>query len=180
MIAAPEIKTILIPIDGSEHARKAALVGAVIAAKFNARVILLHILLRDISLTKIYELAQTQNIPSDVLERLKPIAPVVDEFGMGLPAGAINPTATTELLIEVGRRILETEKKVIESQGVENVDLMMEYDDAAKKIIEIAKKEKADFVVMGRRGLGVLDEMLSGSVSTKVIHLAPAIVVSVT
>ncbi len=70
MISAPEIKTILIPVDGSEHARKAALVGATIAAKFNARVVLLHILLRDIPITKIYELAQTKEIPSDVLERL--------------------------------------------------------------------------------------------------------------
>ncbi len=92
----------------------------------------------------------------------------------------INPVATTALLIEVGRRILETEKNVIEGQGVKTVDLVMEDDDAASKIIEITKTEKADFVVMGRRGLGVLGGMLSGSVSTKVSHLAPATVVSVT
>jgi hypothetical protein len=49
-ILTPEIKTILIPVDGSVHARKAALVGAAIAAKFGARVVLLHILLRNISL----------------------------------------------------------------------------------------------------------------------------------
>jgi len=180
MISTPEIKTILIPVDGSGHARKAALVGAAIAVKFSARVILLHILLRNLSLAKIYELAQTQKIPSDVLERFKPTAPAVYDFGLTVPARIMNPVAPTELLVEIGRRILETEKAVIEGQGVKNVDLVMEDDDAANKILEITKKEKADFVVMGRRGLGALEGMLSGSVSTKVSHLAQATVVSVT
>lgn len=179
MNLAPEIKTILIPVDGSAHARKAALVGAAIAAKFNARVILLHMLLRDISLAKVYELARTLNIPSDVLEKFKPITPAVYDFGLTIPASVINPIATSGLLIEVGRRILETERAVIEGQGVKNVDLVMEDDDAANKIIEVIKKEKVDFVVMGRRGLGVLGELLSGSVSTKVSHLATSTVVSV-
>jgi len=180
VIATPEIKTILIPVDGSVHARKAALVGAAIAAKFNARVILLHVLLRNVSLAKIYELARAQKIPPDVLERFKPTAPAVYDFGLTVPARIMNPVAPTELLVEIGRRILETEKDVIEGQGVKNVDLAIEDDDAANRILEITEKEKADFVVMGRRGLGALEGMLSGSVSTKVSHLAQATVVSVT
>jgi nucleotide-binding universal stress UspA family protein len=180
MNTAPEIKTILIPVDGSEHARKAVLVGAAIAAKFGARVVLLHILLRDISLEKVHELARTLKIPSEVLEKFKPITPAVYDFGLSVPAGVINPIASTGLLTEVGRRVLEMEKDVIEGQGVKIVDLVMEDDDAAHKIIEITKKENADFVVMGRRGLGMLSGILSGSVSTKVGHLAPATVVSVT
>ena len=180
MILTPEIKTILIPVDGSVHAHKAALVGAAIATKFGARVVLLHILLRNISLAKLYELAGTQKIPSDVLERCKSIAPAVYDFGLTVPAGVIHPVAPTDLLIEIGRRILETEKDVIEGQGVKNVAPLIEDGDAASKILEITKREKADFVVMGRRGLGALEGMLSGSVSTKVSHLAAATVVSVT
>jgi len=180
MSAAPEIKTILIPVDGSDHARKAVLIGAAIAEKFGARVILLHVLLRDVPVAKIYELALDLKMPTDVLDKFKPITPAVYDFGLTIPAGTISPIATNELLIEVGRRILETEKHVIEGQGVTNVDLVMEDDDPANKIIETVKKEKADFVVMGRRGLGALKDLLSGSVSTKVGHLAPATVVSVT
>jgi len=180
MTSTPEIKTILIPVDGSVHARKAVLVGAAIAAKFSARVILAHILLRNISLAKIYELARIQKIPSDVLEGFKPIAPAVYDFGLTMPTGVINPIASTDLLVEIGRRILVTEKGVIEGQGVKNVDLLIEDDDAANKILEISKKENVDFVVMGRRGLGALEGVLSGSVSTKVSHLAQTTVVSVT
>ncbi len=175
-----DIKTILIPVDGSDHARKAALVGAAIAAKFNARVILLHILLRDTPLSRINELAYSLKIPSDVLEKFKPITPALYDFGFTIPAGIASAVPTTGLLIEVGRRILEMEKDVIEGQGVENVDLVMEDEDAANKILEITEREKADFIVMGRRGLGALGGMLSGSVSTKLSHLAPATVVSVT
>ena len=75
MTATAEIKTILIPVDGSVHARKAALVGAAIATKFNARVILLHVLLRNVSLAKINELARAQKIPPDVLERSNLLRP---------------------------------------------------------------------------------------------------------
>jgi nucleotide-binding universal stress UspA family protein len=176
----PEIKTILIPVDGSEHAHKAALIGAAIAARFGARVILLHVLLRNVSLAKLYELARIQKIPSDVLERFKSIAPAVYDFGLTVPAGVIHPVPPTDLLVEIGRHVLETEKADIEGQGAKNVEPLIEDGDAAHKILEIIKKEKADFVVMGRRGLGALEGILSGSVSTKVGHLADATVVSVT
>lgn len=180
MVAVPEIKTVLIPVDGSVHARKAALVGAAIAAKFGARVFLLHVLLRNVSLAKLHELAKILNIPPDVLDRFKPVAPPVYDFGLTVPAGVIGPVAPTELLVEIGRRILETEKAAIAGQGVRNVDFAIEDDDAANKILEIAKEQNADFVVMGRRGLGALEGMLSGSVSTKVSHLAQTTVVTVT
>jgi nucleotide-binding universal stress UspA family protein len=180
MISTPHIKTVLIPVDGSVHARKAALVGAAIAAKFGARVVLLHVLLRNLPLEKVYDVARSQNMASDVLERFKPDAPPIYDFGLTVPAGVINPIAPTELLVEIGQRILDTEKRAIEGQGVKQVDLLIDDDDVADKILEVAKKESADFIVLGRRGLGALEGMLSGSVSNKVSHLAPATVVSVT
>lgn len=179
-MTSPEIKTVLIPVDGSIHSRKAALVGSAIAAKFGARVVLLHVLLRNVSPAKLHELAQTQNLPPDVLERHKPVAPAVYDFGLTIPAGVIHPVAPTDLLVEIGRRVLETEKDAVVGQGVKNVVPLIEDGDAASKILEIAKKEMADFIVMGRRGLGALEGVLSGSVSSKVSHLAPATVVSVT
>jgi nucleotide-binding universal stress UspA family protein len=115
-----------------------------------------------------------------VWEKFKSITPAVYDFGLTVPAGVIHPVAPTDLLVEIGRHILKTEKDVIERQGVKNITPVIEDGDAAHKILEITQKEKADFVVMGRRGLGALEGMLSGSVSTKVSHLAPATVVSVT
>jgi nucleotide-binding universal stress UspA family protein len=180
MDTTPGIRTLLIAVDGSAHARKAALVGAMIAAKFAARVVLIHVLLRDMPVAKLYELARSYGVPQDALDRFKPIAPPVYDFGLTLPAGVIHPVAPTELLVELGRRILETEKAAIEGQGVKTVEPIIADADAAKKILEVAEKEKADFVVIGRRGVGALQGIVSGSVSTKVSHLASATVVSVT
>ena len=61
----------------------------------------------------------------------------------------------------------------------EFVDLMMEDGDAARNIIDAAKKHNADFIVLGHRGLGALGEIFAGSVSNKVSQLAQATVVSV-
>lgn len=40
------------------------------------------------------------------------------------------------------------------------------------KIVEIARKNKADLIVIGSRGLGVLQGILVGSVSSYVVHHA--------
>jgi nucleotide-binding universal stress UspA family protein len=175
----PEFKTVVIPVDGSGHARKAALIGAAIAAKFGARVVLLHVLLRNTSLAKIHEVAQTFNVPADALEKYKHAAPPVYDFGLTVPPNVLHPVPPTGLLVEIGRHLLETEQRVLEGQGVEHVKTVVEDGDVADKILEVAAQEKADFIVMGRRGLGALGELLSGSVSTKVGHLAAATVISV-
>ena len=177
--SVPEIKKILIPVDGSDHARRAIKIGAAIAKKFDANVILLHVLLRDISLAKIYAMSEAHEIPSEMIDKLEPIALNVPEFGFMLTSGTINPASTTEILLEVGRRILEHEKHLLEEEGVSDVDLMLEDGDAAARIVEAAKTHNADFVIMGRRGLGMVDEMLTGSVSRKVNQLVPCTVVSV-
>ena len=178
--ADPQIRTILVPVDGSSHARKAALVGALIAAKFSARLILLHVLLRDLPRARLEALANSYKVPAKMLAKLKPTAPAVYDFGLTVPGGMIHAATPTDLLTEIGRCVLETEKAVVEGQGVKAVDLVLSDDDAAAKILEIAEKERADFIVMGRRGLGALEGILSGSVSTKVTHLTHATIISVT
>ena len=180
MVSIPDIRTILIAVDGSAHARKAALVGAMIAEKFGARVVLLHVLLRGIPVARVHELAHSHGIAADQLDKFKQTAPPVYDFGLTMPAGVIHSVAPTELLVQLGRRILETERAVVEGQGVRTVESVITDDDAVSKILEVAQQEKADFVVLGRRGLGALQGMVSGSVSSKVSHLASATVVSVT
>jgi nucleotide-binding universal stress UspA family protein len=50
---------------------------------------------------------------------------------------------------------------------------------AAEAIISVANVRKADLVVMGTRGMGAIEGMLFGSVSTKVTHDAPCSVLVV-
>ena len=51
--------------------------------------------------------------------------------------------------------------------------------DTAEEILDVAEAEKADVLVLGRRGLGRVREVLLGSVSQKVLHHADCTVVIV-
>jgi nucleotide-binding universal stress UspA family protein len=45
--------------------------------------------------------------------------------------------------------------------------------NAAKKIIETAEKEKADLIVLGKRGLSVIEKLFIGSVANQVLRSSP-------
>jgi len=45
--------------------------------------------------------------------------------------------------------------------------------NAAKKIIETAEEEKADLIVMGRRGLSAIEKLFIGSVANQVVRNSP-------
>ena len=51
--------------------------------------------------------------------------------------------------------------------------------DPAKRILEYAKEEAVDCIIMGSRGLGDLKALLQGSVSRKVSNRAPCTCVTV-
>ena len=57
--------------------------------------------------------------------------------------------------------------------------LRCEWGDPAEAILDMARREKADAIVLGRRGGGPLTRLLMGSVSQKVASLAPCTVVVV-
>jgi nucleotide-binding universal stress UspA family protein len=58
--------------------------------------------------------------------------------------------------------------------GVSQVAAHEGWGDPAETIIETARRENADAIVMGRRGRGRLAGLLLGSVSQKVASLARA------
>ena len=57
--------------------------------------------------------------------------------------------------------------------------LRCEWGDPAEAILDLARRDKADAIVLGRRGRGRLSRLLMGSVSQKVASLAPCTVVVV-
>ncbi len=63
--------------------------------------------------------------------------------------------------------------------GVANVKSECHRGHVAMSIIEIAKRDKVDLIVLGKRGLGRVSGILLGSVSQKVVASAPCAVVVV-
>jgi nucleotide-binding universal stress UspA family protein len=63
--------------------------------------------------------------------------------------------------------------------GARSINLQTGWGDPAETIIDAVRREKADMLVVGRRGRGRLSGLLLGSVSQKLASLAPCAVVVV-
>jgi len=93
-----------------------------------------------------------------------PELPDLAEAERGMPAALE--------LLETG--ILRQAKERAVSIGAPRVRTWSGSGDVAQTIIETAKREKADIIIVGRRGRGQLADLLLGSVSQKLVSLAPA------
>lgn len=75
---------------------------------------------------------------------------------------------------------LDLAQKQADKEGYKNIAFREVIDlDPASCILEEADTEKVDMIIMGNRGLGVLDGFLLGSVSSKVVKAAGCPVVIV-
>jgi nucleotide-binding universal stress UspA family protein len=63
--------------------------------------------------------------------------------------------------------------------GVSQIELRTSWGDVAQSLIDIAARSSADMIVLGRRGRGQLAGLLLGSVSQKLVSLAPCPVIVV-
>ena len=143
-------KTILVPVDGSEHSRKALDFACELASALDGKLHLLHV-------------AQ----------------PMIENRTLVLGAAAVTMHATPKELEEAGHKVIEAAKAVAAEQGCKQVETEVTGGDPARSIVEAASSIGADMIVMGTRGLTDLGGLVMGSVSHKVSHLAPCTCVSV-
>jgi len=144
------ISNILIPVDGSEHSRKALELGCDLAKKYSAAVHLIHV---------------TES--------------PIREHTMALGGAAITLHASPEELKQAGSRELEFASEYANNHGVKEVTTEVEGGSPAHRIVESAKDIHADMIVMGSRGLSDLAGLLVGSVSHKVTNMAPCTCITV-
>ena len=146
-----KLSKIMVPYDGSEHARRALdyAKGLAAMAGADARVFIVHIM------------------PSDMIDSKD-----LDDGGSldGVPLGLVDREAYQGL---VDKALARAKAKVAEGLA----DVVAD-PSAADAIVYYAKKNDIDLIVMGRRGLGALRGML-GSVSYGVLHGADAPVLTV-
>jgi nucleotide-binding universal stress UspA family protein len=86
---------------------------------------------------------------------------------------------TTDALESLSTQILMAAKERAQRFGISSIQIKTAWGDAAEAIIEAARREHADAIVVGRRGRGQLAGLLLGSVSQKVASLAPCTVIVV-
>lgn len=149
------IHRILTAIDGSTHAAHAIDFAADLAARYDAELILLHVTPHSSS----------AQVPTELLELAK--------------IEHVEPSES-EILKGVAETMLDQAEKHARAAGAKRIRTKCDMGHAAELIVAHAKEEKADLIVMGRRGLGAIGGLLLGSVSHKVSQLSECACLTVT
>ncbi len=142
-------KKILVPVDGSEKAAKAALHGAELASKMGSELILFH------------------------------VAPSLPPYTGESPDHLINiQQALMDEYTKHGYNIITQVKDDLAAYGL-NISTCIAIGQPADEIIKKAKETGCNLIVMGSRGLGEIKGYLTGSVSNRVTRYAtcPVLVV---
>ncbi len=150
------ITKILVPVDGSDSAKRAVTFASEIARKFDARLTLVEVL------SAVPARQQLKNY----LARLE-AAEHADEGEIGSIRAALGRSGE-----DGARGVLDEAAELARQAGVREVETLIEDGDPAHKILQLSEAEQYDLIVMGRRGLSTLGGLLMGSVSRKIISLA--------
>lgn len=144
------IKNILVPVDGSKYSKKALELACDLADKYDAGLHLLHVI-------------------------LSPEA----KHTLVLGGASVTVDASEEEIEKAGHKVIEAAKKIAGEHGRNKVETEVVGGPTAQRILEYAKDNDVDMIVMGSRGLSDISGLLVGSVSHKVSHLARCTCVTV-
>ncbi|MGE0460657.1 MAG: universal stress protein [Vicinamibacterales bacterium] len=100
-----------------------------------------------------------------------------------LPGGAEVPMPAVQQveagLLEVGRRQMAEALTDDDRTSLKVVDVVRQAPSAAADILEYARANHIDLIVMGTHGRGALEHLLMGSVAERVVRRAPCPVLTV-
>ena len=172
------IVKILVPTDGSEHANKAVRMAADLAGKYAAELILLHVLLRGHLDEGLKRYAEVEGMAKG--RPLSEVIAAIPEARFPVSMIPLNAGETSDAVLNaVAKQVLRAARNAAREHGVKTVREVTEDGDPAQCVLDVAKAEGVDLIVMGSRGLSDLKGLLVGSVSHKVSHLAECTCVTV-
>lgn len=138
---------ILLAVDGSEHAKRAVDVAADLAVRYEAGVVVLHVM----------EEIGSSRVPEG-LEFVEHVEHV--------------HITEREVLMGVAREVVSAAAARCHERGVKQIEEQVVVGNPRDVIVRAAGQHAADLVVMGRRGLGRIADLLLGSVSHRVTQTA--------
>jgi nucleotide-binding universal stress UspA family protein len=140
------VQIILAATDGSEPANKAVSFAADMARTYDAKLVILH------AVSQLGEDRVPKNLQA---------------FARAEHIGADE----RDVLETVASQILRAAEVLAREHQAPEVTTLITFGDPASEILAAARKQRADAIVVGNRGLGVIEGLLLGSVSHKVSHL---------
>lgn len=135
-------KKILVPVDGSEGSWRALNAAVEIGKKFASELVVVNV-----------------------------IQPYNNAALLAIPLDHATISQGNDELEKVGDKVLEMAQERLSEYGYKT-DFCLEVGHPSERIIALAKKSKADAIVIGSRGLSGIAEFFLGSVSSKVSQYA--------
>jgi len=145
------IRRVLVPVDGSHPSWKASALAIDLAKRFEAELIALHV-----------------------------IDPRYKELEIAIsPRPGRFKKIITKVIRDARKIVNSVKKKAIEKNVNVKTDVISNFSSVTKDILEYAKVNKVDVIVIGSRGMTGFKKMLLGSVASGVVTYAhcPVIVV---
>ncbi len=142
------IETILVATDGSEHARRAVDLGADLAAKYGARVILLHVLLRGHLPEGLLRAAQVEHVSRPSPSETRGLVVMPPEI---MARVETSPQVPLDVLEFIGRKVMAEAAGVVRDKGVSAVETAVEQGDPAWRT---AHRDRAEPRI--KKSMGVL------------------------
>jgi nucleotide-binding universal stress UspA family protein len=90
----------------------------------------------------------------------------------GLGGAPPTPEALTNALIEGQQQVLGEIEAHLDLEGV-NYETVQELGDPVNQILALCDDREAGLLVIGRRGAGLVERVVLGSVADRLTHLAP-------
>ena|SRR5690554_1723293 len=142
--------SILVPVDGSEGAKKALDVACQLANQSDATLHILH-------------------VPEELAHETMLV------WGIG----AIAIEASNQERDDISQQVVDKAAEAARANGITQIETAVAKGDPARTIVNEAKRRGVEAIVMGSRGLSDLRGLVVGSVSHKVSHIADCSVITV-
>jgi len=171
------IKNILCALDGSSNADKALDLAVEMAQKFDAGLVLFHVLMRNLDPDEIRRFSEVEGLTKESVAEVTRLQMVDSRIEVGHPYAT--KSIPSSVLVELGQHILKSARANAEGKGVSDTRTLMGDGDPAARILACAKQENIDCIIMGSRGLSNIQALLEGSVSRKVSNRAGCTTIAV-
>jgi nucleotide-binding universal stress UspA family protein len=147
------------------------------ATKFDARLVLFHVLMRNLDAAEIRRFSEIEGLTEESISEVQRLQNVDGRIEVGHPFDAKGIPSNT--LVELGQQILSSARSNAEEKGVSEIATVIGDGAPAARILSCAEQEKVDCIIMGSRGLSDIQALLQGSVSRKVSNRADCTIITV-
>lgn len=163
------IYRVLVAIDGTEASKTALEIACALADNYEAALGLLSVLEPHEISDEVMRAAEVEG----VVRETRTYSQVVDSgFGTSLASDHYRETERVELASQLGNAvaesIVEQAKAYSGSKPFKAIKTFVRSGDPAKAILDVAKENAADIVIMGHDQQGRVESLFKGSVAEKV------------